>query len=61
MINNSLLERFKKIYEERTNNKVSWSNLDKEGNLTVGIVDSKGEDKGWLHVKEYENGDIYWY
>lgn len=57
----SLLARFKKQFEEETEYKVFWSNLDKEGNLTVGFVDSKGKDKGWLHVKEYPNGDIYWF
>lgn len=58
---NSLLARFKKQFEEGTNYKVSWSNLDKEGNLTVGFVDSEGEEQGWLHVKEKPNGQIEWY
>lgn len=57
---NSLLVRFKKQFEEGTNYKVSWSNLDKEGNLTVGIVDYEGKE-GWLHVKEKPNGQIEWY
>lgn len=61
MSNNSLLARFKKQFEEGTDFKVFWSNLDKEGNLTVGIVDSEGKDKGWLHVVEKDNGEIYWY
>lgn len=55
----SLLARFKKQFEEGTEYKVSWSNLDKNGNLTVGIVDSKGKES-WLHVVE-RNGQIEWY
>ena len=56
----SLLERFKKIYEEGTSNKVSWSKLDENNNLTVGIVNSEGEEF-YLNVREYPNGEIYWY
>lgn len=57
---NSLLARFKKQFEEGTNYKVSWSDLDEEGNLIVGFVDSEGKE-GWLHVKEKPNGQIEWY
>ena len=42
---NDLLERFKKIYEEGTSHKVSWSKIDKNKNLTVGIV----------------NAEVYWF
>lgn len=56
----SLLGRFKKIYESETGFKVSWSNIDKDGNLTVGISDDKGTDKFWMHVIEH-NGEIIWY
>lgn len=58
---NSLLARFKRIYEGNTSYKVSWSNLDKDGNLTVGIVNAAGEEISWLNVREYPNGDIYWF
>ena len=56
----SLLGRFKEIYENGTEFKVSWSNLDKDGNLTVGIVDQEGKEMFWLHVVE-RNGQIEWY
>ena len=56
----SLLGRFKEKYESETDFKVSWSNLDKEGNLTVGIVDKAGNEKFWLHIGEV-NGEIIWY
>lgn len=56
----SLLGRFKEKYERETDFKVSWSNLDKEGNLTVGIVDKAGNKKFWLHIAEH-NGEIIWY
>lgn len=58
---NSLLERFKKQFEEGTSYKVSWSNLDKDGNLTVGIVNAAGEEQSYLNVREYPNGEIYWF
>lgn len=58
---NSLLARFKKIYEEGTSYKVSWSNLDKDGNLTVGIANAAGKELFYLNVREYPNGEIYWY
>lgn len=57
---NSLLGRFKKIYENETEFKVSWSNIDKDGKLTVGIVDQEGNERFWLHVVE-RNGQIEWY
>lgn len=57
----SLLGRFKEKYEKETDFKVSWSNLDKESNLTVGIVDAAGKELFYLNVREYPNGDIYWY
>ena len=56
-----LLERFKKIYEKGTNYKVSWNKIDEAGNLTVGIVNAAGEELFHLTVKEYPNGEIYWY
>ena len=58
---NSLLERFKKIYEEGTSYKVSWSKVDEAGNLTVGIVNAAGEEQFYLNVREYPTGEIYWY
>lgn len=60
-MNNTLLERFKKIYEEGTNYKVSWSKIDENNNLTVGIVNAAGKEQFWLHVKEKSNGQIEWY
>nr|DAQ99923.1 MAG TPA: hypothetical protein [Caudoviricetes sp.] len=56
----SLLERFKKIYEEGTGLRVTRSNLDKKGNLTVRIINSEGKELFWLHVIE-RNGQIEWY
>lgn len=56
----SLLERFKKIYEEGTGLRVTRSNLDKKGNLTVGIVNLEGKELFWLHVIE-RDGQIEWY
>ena len=56
----SLLERFKKIYEEGTGLRVARSNLDKKGNLTVRIINSEGKELFWLHVIE-RNGQIEWY
>ena len=58
---NSLLARFKKIYEECTSYKVSWSKVDENNNLTVGIVNSEGEEQFWLNVREYPNGEVYWF
>lgn len=55
-----LLERFKVIYEEGTGFKISWSKVDKEGNLTVGIVNGEGKELFWLTVKEIDN-EIIWY
>ena len=56
-----LLSRFKAIYEENTSYKVSWSKLDKDNNLTVGIVNAAGEEIFILNVREYPNGQIYWF
>ena len=57
----SLLARFKKIYEEGTDYKVSWNKVDENNNLTVGIVDAAGEEQFYLNVREYPNGEIYWF
>ncbi|MBS6889171.1 MULTISPECIES: hypothetical protein [Clostridium] len=57
----SLLARFKEIYEKGTGLKVTRSNLDKNGNLTVGIVNSEGKELFYLNVREYPNGEIYWF
>lgn len=56
----SLLARFKEIYEKETRLRVTRSNLDKDGNLTVGIVNSEGKELFWLHVVE-RDGQIEWY
>lgn len=56
----SLLGRFKELYEKGSSFKVIWSNIDKDGNLTVGIADESGNEKFWLHVVE-QNGEIIWY
>lgn len=56
----SLLGRFKESYENGTGFKVSWSNLDKDGNLTVGIADKEGNERFWLHVVE-RDGEIVWF
>lgn len=58
---NTLLDRFKKVYEEGTNYKVSMSDIDENNNLTVWIVDAEGEEQFYLNIREYENGDIYWF
>lgn len=58
---NSLLLRFKGTYEIRTSYKVSWSKIDKNNNLTVGTVNAAGEEQFYLNVREYPNGEIYWY
>ena len=60
-MSNSLLEKFKKTYEEGTEYKVSWSKVDENNNLTVGIVNAAGEEQFYLNVREYPNGEIYWY
>jgi hypothetical protein len=56
----SLLTKFKKVYEAGTEFKVSSSNIDKEGNLRVDIVDSEGKERFWLHVVE-RDGQIEWF
>ncbi|MGG7058425.1 hypothetical protein ACQPUZ_09025 [Clostridium tertium] len=56
----SLLGRFKEKYESGSDFKVSWSNLDKEENLTVEIVDKKGNEKFCPYIEEF-NGEIIWY
>ena len=60
-MNNDLLSRFKSIYERNTSYKVSWSKLDKDNNLTVGIVNAAGKELFILNVREYPNGQIYWF
>ena len=60
-MNNDLLSRFKAIYEENTSYKVSWSKMDQDNNLTVGIVNAAGEEIFILNVREYPNGQIYWF
>lgn len=57
----SLLRRFKEKFEEGTEYKVSWSKVDENNNLTVGIVNAAGEEQFYLNVREYPNGEIYWY
>ena len=57
---NDLLNRFRKIYEEGTGLKVSWSKIDKDNNLTVGIVNSEGKELFWLNVKEIDNEVVWW-
>ena len=56
-----LLSRFKAIYEENTSYKVSWSKMDQDNNFTVGIVNAAGEEIFILNVREYPNGQIYWF
>lgn len=58
---NSLFQRFKKIYEEGTSYKVSWSEIDENNNLTVWIANAEGEEQFYLNVREYPNGEIYWF
>lgn len=60
-MNNDLLSRFKAVYEENTSYKVSWSKMDQDNNLTVGIVNAAGEEIFILNVREYPNGQIYWF
>lgn len=57
---NDLFYRFKRIYEKNTNYKVSWNKVDKNNNLTVGIVDSQGKELFWLNVKEINNEIVWW-
>lgn len=60
MENKSLYKRFEKVYlSEFPNKRIVWSNLDKFGNLTVGIYSD--EESYFLNVREYPNGEIYWY
>ncbi|WP_294363541.1 hypothetical protein [uncultured Clostridium sp.] len=58
---NDLLERFKKIYEEGTSYKVSWSKVDENDNLVVGIIDTSDKREFWLNVREYPTGEVYWF
>lgn len=57
----SLLERFKNKYEEGTSCKVDRHYYSKEGYLNVVIVNATGKELFKLTVKEYPNGEIYWY
>lgn len=57
----SLLGRFKEIYEEGTDLHVAWSYIAKNGNLIVGIANKGGKELFKLNVREYPNGDVYWY
>lgn len=57
----SLLERFKNKYEEGTSFKVGRHFFDKKGDLRVVIVNAAGKELFNLTVKEYPNGEIYWY
>lgn len=57
---NDLFYRFKRIYEKNTNYKVSWNKVDKNNNLTVGIVDSQDKELFWLNVKEIDNEIVWW-
>lgn len=59
----TLLSKFKDTYlNEFKDKEISWTNLDKDGNLTVGIrCKVSKEEKFYLNVREYPNGDIYWY
>ncbi|WP_373205852.1 hypothetical protein [Clostridium tertium] len=57
---NDLLNRFKKIYEEGAGLKVSWNKVDKDNNLTIGIVDREGKELFWLNVKEIDNEIVWW-
>lgn len=41
--------------------KVSWSKIDKDNNLTVGVVNAAGEEIFILNVREYANRQIYWF
>lgn len=61
MSNNSLLARFKKTYEEGTSFKVGRHFFNKKGDLKVVIVNAAGKELFKLTVKEYPNGEIYWY
>lgn len=60
-MSSTLLERFKKIYEEGTSFKVGRHKVDKDGILKVVITNSAGKEQFRLTVKEYENGEVYWY
>lgn len=57
----SLLDRFKEIYEEGTDLHVVCSYITKTGNLTVGIANKDGKELFQLNVREYPNGEVYWY
>jgi hypothetical protein len=60
-MSNSLLERFKKTYEEGTSFKVGRHFFDKKCDLKVVIVNATGKELFKLTVKEYPNGEIYWH
>ena len=60
-MSNSLLERFKKTYEEGTSFKVGRHFFDKKCDLKVVIVNATGKELFKLTVKEYPNEEIYWH
>lgn len=60
-MSNNFLERFKKTYEEGTSFKVGRHFFNKKGDLKVVIVNATGKELFKLTVKEYPNGEIYWY
>ena len=56
----SLFKRFKEIYfSEFPDRKLIWSNFDKDGCLSVGVL--SGDEEYCLNVGEYPNGEVYWY
>lgn len=59
-MSNTLLERFKRKYEDGTSFKVGKHKVDKDGNLKVVIVNAAGKEQFRLTVKEYPSGEIYW-
>lgn len=60
-MNNSLLEKFKKTYKEGTSFKVGRHFFNRKGDLKVVIVNAAGKELFKLTVKEYPNGEVYWY
>lgn len=58
----SLFKEFKEIYfSEFKTLEIAWSELDRNGNLNVGIRDKNTKKIFFLHIRKDEKGNIYWY
>ncbi|MGL5151235.1 MAG: hypothetical protein ACRC7N_11755 [Clostridium sp.] len=59
-MNNSLLVRFKSLFEDKLGYKVIWSELDSYNNLMVGVKCPTSNMKIILKVYEGQEGEIFW-